>query len=82
LLALSLACLGCAAMPSAHAAPANTWDGTWTGKLNDQAPMSVVVADGKAVSYEIMGTPIGHRVFQGCRQFAAVRRSRPLIATS
>jgi hypothetical protein len=59
LLALSLACLGCAAMPSADAAPANAWDGTWTGKLNDQASMSIVVADGNAVTYEVMGAPIG-----------------------
>src|SRR5271154_2616011 len=59
LLSLLIASLGCAAIPSSYAAPVNVLDGTWTGMLDDQVAISIRIANDKAVSYEIKGTPIG-----------------------
>ena len=59
LLPLLIGLLGCAAVPLSYAAPVNVWDGTWTGMLDDQVAISIRIANDKAVSYEIKGTPIG-----------------------
>jgi hypothetical protein len=44
-------------------ASSSTWDGTWSGMLNNQEPVSVTIADGKVVAYAIRGGqpfPIGY----------------------
>jgi hypothetical protein len=58
-LSLLIAALGAAATPSSYAAPANTWDGVWTGMLDDQVSISIHIANDKPLNYEIKGTPIG-----------------------
>src|SRR5450755_20551 len=45
----------------AHAA-SSSWDGTWSGMLNNKEPVSVTIADGRVVAYTIRGGepfPIG-----------------------
>jgi hypothetical protein len=59
LLSLVIAGLGAAAAPSSYAAPANSWDGIWTGMLDDQVSISIRVANNKPLNYAIKGTPIG-----------------------
>jgi hypothetical protein len=47
---------------ASEAASAPSWDGTWTGLLNNTEPVSVTIADGRVVSYEIRGgQPFGIR---------------------
>jgi hypothetical protein len=44
-------------------ASSNNWDGTWSGMLNNQEPVSVTIVGGKVVAYEIRGGqpfPIGY----------------------
>jgi hypothetical protein len=59
LLSISIASLGWAAITLSYAASANVWDGIWSGMLDDSVSVSIGIADDKAVSYEIKGTPIG-----------------------
>jgi hypothetical protein len=59
LLSLLVVGLGASATPSSYAAPANTWDGIWTGMLDDQVSISIRIADNKPLNYAIKGTPIG-----------------------
>jgi hypothetical protein len=44
---------------AARAQAAWSWDGTWTGMLGKTHlwPMSVVITEGKVVSYTLKGTP-------------------------
>ena len=56
-LLVTLAFLGNAIASSA--AYAGSWDGVWTGKLDDKVTVSVQIANDRAVSYKILGTPIG-----------------------
>src|SRR5580704_1656094 len=49
--------------PNCFAASAQSWDGTWSGMLNEREPVSVTIADGKVVAYTIRGGqpfPIGY----------------------
>jgi hypothetical protein len=49
--------------PNCFAASAQSWDGTWSGMLNDKEPVSVTIAAGKVVAYTISGGqpfPIGY----------------------
>ena len=51
---------------------AGSWDGVWTGKLDDSVTVSVQIANDRAVSYKILGTPIGikfSKVSDGSIQF-------------
>ena len=45
---------------AARAQAAWSWDGTWTGMLGKAHPwpMSVVIAEGKVISYTLKGTPL------------------------
>jgi hypothetical protein len=38
------------------AASSGSWNGTWSGVLNSQQPVSVTIASGKVVGYTIMGS--------------------------
>ena len=58
LLSLLVVGLGAAATPSSYAAPANTWNGIWTGMLDDQVAITIRIANDK-LNYAIKGTPIG-----------------------
>ena len=53
-----LAVLG--ASSAAPAASSPSWDGTWTGMMNNREPVTVTIAGGKVVGYAIRGgTPFG-----------------------
>src|SRR5271167_86110 len=43
-----------AASPS-QAASTRSWDGTWSGMLNNVEPVSITIAGGKVVGYTIRG---------------------------
>jgi hypothetical protein len=40
---------------AAHAASERSWDGTWSGMLNNSEPVSVTISGGKVISYAIRG---------------------------
>jgi hypothetical protein len=49
-------------LANCQAASNGSWDGTWSGMLNNKEPVSVTIAAGKVVSYAIRGVepfPIG-----------------------
>jgi hypothetical protein len=52
---LSLAAALVAVLGSTDARAGSSWDGIWTGMLNDIEPVSVTIAKGKVVSYAIRG---------------------------
>ena len=58
LIAIPLAILTPSTAP--QAASSRSWDGTWTGLLNQTEPVSVTIEGGKVVHYEIRGgAPFG-----------------------
>jgi hypothetical protein len=44
-------------MTAVEAQSHGSWDGTWTGLLNNRAPIAVSIAGDKVVSYAIEGAP-------------------------
>jgi hypothetical protein len=52
---LSLAAAFLALLASSEARAGSSWDGIWTGMLNNLEPVSVTIAKGKVVGYAIRG---------------------------
>jgi hypothetical protein len=48
-------------LTTSQASDVQTWNGTWSGLLNKNAPISVTIANGKVTSYTIEGAPFNIR---------------------
>jgi hypothetical protein len=48
-------------LTASRATPNGAWDGAWTGSFEHVSSLSLIIANGKVVSYSVAGAPVAVR---------------------